>query len=76
MFAWPEPPSATRGELSADVRDGMEEPAFGGTEFPTGRMLANVAKRLRPSAALPPHVRPIVELLLTSALISLADQRQ
>ena len=36
VFAWPEPPSVTRGELSADVRDGMEAPAFGGTEFPTG----------------------------------------
>jgi hypothetical protein len=48
VFAWPEPPSVTRGELSADVRDGMEAPAFGGTEFPRGvwGMLANADKRL------------------------------
>jgi hypothetical protein len=46
LFAWPEPPSVTRGELSADVRDGMEAPALGGTEFPRGGILANADKKL------------------------------
>jgi radical SAM superfamily enzyme YgiQ (UPF0313 family) len=32
VFAWPGPPFVTRGEISADVRDGMEASAFGTTE--------------------------------------------
>jgi hypothetical protein len=33
VSALPEPPSDIRAEPSADVHDGMEAPAFGGTEL-------------------------------------------